>query len=100
VVTAQALLSLGIVTAFGWSTEHLVLLTAASQVAVYGAGLLAALRLLPRRTTGWWAAAVSLPPILVLGLLSGWYLLAPAALAVGALLYRRITRPVTGGSAA
>jgi amino acid efflux transporter len=100
VVTAQALLSLGLVTVFGWSTEHLVLLTAASQVAVYGAGLLAALRLLPRRTTGWWAAAVSLPPILVLGVLSGWYLLAPAALAVGALLYRRITRPVSGGSAA
>ena len=40
--------------AFGWSTEHLVLLTAASQVAVYAAGLLAALAvaaLLHRRLT-------------------------------------------------
>ena len=90
VVTVQALVSLAAVAAFGWSTEHLVLLTAASQAAVYGAGLVAALRLLPRRTTGWWAAAVSLPPILVLAALSGWYLLAPAGLAVAALAHRRL----------
>lgn len=91
VVTLQASISLGLVAAFGWSTEHLVLLTAASQVAVYAAGLIAALRLLPRRSGGWWAAAVSLPPIAVLGLLSGWYLLAPAGLAVAALTYRHLT---------
>ena len=89
VVTAQALVSLAAVAAFDLSTEHLVLLTAASQVAVYGAGLLAALRLLPRGTVGWWAAAVSLPPILLLGALSGWYLLAPAGLAVAALAQHR-----------
>jgi amino acid efflux transporter len=91
VVTVQALVSLAAVAVFGWSTEHLVLLTAASQVAVYGAGLVAALRLLPRGTAGWWAAAVSLPPILVLGALSGWYLLAPAGLAVAALAHRRLS---------
>ncbi len=99
VVTGQALLSLAAVVVLGWSTEHLVLLTAASQVAVYGAGLIAALRLLPRGTAGWWAAAASLPPILVLAALSGWYLLAPAALAVAALAHRRLggrRRPVTG----
>jgi amino acid efflux transporter len=90
VVTVQALTSLGLVAALGWPTEHLVLVTAASQVAVYAAGLVAALRLLPRRSSGWWAAAVSLPPILVLALLSGWYLLAPAGLAVAALTYRHI----------
>jgi len=88
VVTVQALASLTAVAVFGWSTEHLVLLTTASQVAVYGAGLIAALRLLPRRTAGWWAAAVSLPPILVLAALSGWYLLAPTVLAVAALIHR------------
>jgi amino acid efflux transporter len=93
-VTVQALVSLGLVAAFGWSAEHLVLLTAASQVGVYAAGLIAALRLLPRRSSGWWAAAVSLPPIVVLGLLSGWYLLAPAGLAVAALAHRHLT---TGG---
>jgi amino acid efflux transporter len=87
----QALVSLAAVAVFGWSTEHLVLLTAASQVAVYGAGLIAALRLLPRRTTGWWAAVVSLPPILVLAALSGWYLLAPTGLAVAALAHRRLS---------
>jgi amino acid efflux transporter len=89
VVTGQALVSLAAVAVLGWSTEHLVLLTAASQVAVYGAGLLAALRLLPRGTAGWWAAAVSLPPILGLAALSGWYLLAPAGLAIAALAHRR-----------
>jgi amino acid efflux transporter len=91
VVTAQMLVSLAAVAAFGWSTEHLVLLTAASQVAVYGAGIIAALRLLPRGTAGWWAAAVSLPPILVLAALSGWYLLAPTGLAVAALTHRRLS---------
>ena len=91
VVTVQALVSLAAVAVFGWPTEHLVLLTAASQVAVYGAGLIAALRLLPRRTAGWWAAAVSLPPILVLAALSGWYLLAPTVLAIAALTHRRLS---------
>ena len=61
---------------------------------MYAAGLVAALRLLPRRSSGWWAAAVSLPPIVVLGLLSGWYMLAPAGLAVVALAHRHLT---TGG---
>ena len=89
VVTAQSLLSLGAVAALGWSAERLVLLTAASQVAVYAVGLLAALRLLPRRSRGWWAAVVSLPPVVVLGLLSGPSLVAPAALAVAALVHRR-----------
>ena len=37
---------------------------------------------------------MSLPPIVVLGLLSGWYLLAPAGLAVAALTHRHLT---TGG---
>jgi amino acid efflux transporter len=86
------LVSIGAVAVLGWSTEHLVLLTTASQVAVYGAGLVAALRLLPRRTAGWWAAAVSLPAIAVLAVLSGWYLLAPAGLAVAALAHRRLSR--------
>ncbi len=95
VVTGQALLSLAVVTVFGWSTVHLVLLTAASQVAAYAAGLLAALRLLPRRSRGWWAAAVSLPPIVVLAVLSGWYLLAPAVLATAALTFRRLHRSHT-----
>lgn len=91
VVTVQGLVCLAAVAVFGWSTEHLVLLTGASQVAVYAAGLIAALRLLPRSTVGWWAAAVSLPPILVLAALSGWYLLAPAGLAITALTYRRLS---------
>lgn len=90
VVTVQALVSLATVAVFGWPTEHLVLLTAASQVAVYGAGLLAALRLLPRRTAGWWAAAVSLPPILVLAAISGGYLLAPTGLAIATLTHHRL----------
>lgn len=91
VVTVQAFLSLAAVAVFGLSTERLVLLTAASQVAVYGAGLIAALCLLPRRTAGWWAAAVSLPPIVVLAALSGWYLLAPTGLAIAALTHRRLS---------
>jgi amino acid efflux transporter len=98
VVTVQALVSLSLVTAFGWSTEHLVLLTAASQVAVYVAGLVAALRLLPHGSAGWWAAAVSLPPIVVLAVLSGWYLLAPTGLALAALLHHRVRSASTATS--
>lgn len=100
VVTLQGLLSLGAVAVLGLSTEHLVLLTAASQVAVYGAGLVAALHLLPLRSAGWWAAAVSLPPILVLAALSGWYLLAPAALAAAALTHHRLSGTRTPAPAA
>ena len=103
VVTGQALVSLLVATVLGWPTEHLVLVTAASQVAVFAAGLLAALRLLPRRSPGWWSALASLPPVLVLAVLSGGYLLVPVALAVAALAYHR-TRdrrtPSAGESAA
>jgi len=89
VVTAQSVVSLLVVSWGGWSAEVLVVLTAAAQVAVYGIGLVAALRLLPRRSTGWWAAVTSLPPVLVLGVLSGWHLLLPAVLAGAALLFYR-----------
>jgi hypothetical protein len=50
-----------------------------------------------RGRAGVWAAAVSLPPVVLLGLLSGGYLLAPAGLAVAALLHRRIGARRGGG---
>jgi len=89
VVTGQAVVSLLVVSWGGWSAEVLVVLTAAAQVAVYGIGLIAALRLLPRWSVGWWAAGISLPPVLVLGVLSGWHLLLPAVLAGAVLVYCR-----------
>lgn len=88
-VTTQALVGLGVVTLFAVPVEQLIRVTAASQVAVFGAALLAALRLLPRRSPGWWAAASSTVPVLVLAVLCGWALLVPAGLAVAAVLSAR-----------
>src|SRR5690606_24207311 len=63
-----------------------VLINTACMVAVYALGMVAALRLLPRFSLGWWFAVVSC--ILVAGLLliAGVQLLVPLGLAAAAVI--------------
>ncbi|WP_211245976.1 APC family permease [Actinomadura oligospora] len=86
--------ALAVVGATGLGPRPLVLLTTGSFVAVYAIGVAAALRLLPRRSLGWYAAAVALAAVAALLLMSGRYLLWPLVVTGAALLYlRRRRRP-------
>jgi amino acid efflux transporter len=76
----------------GWDATDLVLVCASSQIAVYVVGLIAAVRILSGRSYGWWCAGASLIVMTVLLVLSGWHLLAPAAIGAGALSFRALTR--------
>lgn len=53
--------------------------------AVYGLGVASALRLLPRRSLGWWMALLSCVLAAGLLVLAGWHLVFPAAVALVAL---------------
>lgn len=75
----------------GWGATDLVLVCAASQIAVYILGLVAAVKLLPSRSYGRWCAAVSLLVMSILLVLSGWHLLAPAAIGAAALTFRAVS---------
>ncbi|MFH8975085.1 APC family permease [Streptomyces sp. NPDC017890] len=69
------------------------IMTAASAcfVAVYVAGLSAAVKLLRGSTFGRLGAVVSLAAVVVVLCFFGWYLLLPVSLAVGAKLFQRFT---------
>ncbi|MET9800209.1 amino acid permease [Streptomyces sp. NPDC006368] len=69
------------------------IMTAASAcfVAVYVAGLSAAVKLLRGSTAGWLGAIVSLIAVLVVLGFFGWYLLLPAGLFIGAKIFQRCT---------
>ncbi len=90
-------LSLLAIVTLGVGIETLVRMTNSALVAVYVVGTAAAVRLLPRGTRGNQAAVLSLVTVLGLLVSSGWYLLWPAALGAGALLYRRFRHPVRVG---
>lgn len=77
------------VSATGVGTEPLVLATTGSFIAVYAVGVAAALRLLPRRSNGWWTAVVALITVTGLMATTGLYLLWPMAIGAIALLYLR-----------
>jgi amino acid efflux transporter len=62
--------------------QVLVLVQTSSLVAVYLAGMVAAVRLLPRWTPGWWMACAGVVLTAGLAVLAGWHLVAPAALAL------------------
>ncbi|MFD4991234.1 APC family permease [Cellulosimicrobium cellulans] len=75
---------LGVLVATGLDLEPFVRVHTSSMVAVYALGMVAALRLLPRRSAGWWLAAVATVLTGVLLVLAGASLVAPAALALAA----------------
>lgn len=75
---------LGVLVATGLDLEPFVRVHTSSMVAVYALGMVAALRLLPRRSAGWWLAAVATALTGVLLVLAGASLVAPAVLALAA----------------
>ncbi|ACQ80825.1 amino acid permease-associated region [Beutenbergia cavernae DSM 12333] len=81
-VASGAMLALSVTLELDLAT--LVRLATACFVVVYGVGVLAALRLLPVRGAGWWAAVTSLVVVVALLVASGAYLAWPAAIAASA----------------
>ncbi|MEO7349921.1 MAG: amino acid permease, partial [Terrimesophilobacter sp.] len=63
-----------------------VLIHTSCMVAIYALGMLAAVRLLVRWSLGWWMAVISCVLVAGLVVLAGANLLAPAALAIAALI--------------
>ncbi|MGC5054215.1 APC family permease [Micromonospora sp. DT48] len=89
VTATLAFLALGATLATGLGARPLVLLTTGSFVTVYVIGVAAALRLLPRRSPAWYAAAATIGVVLFLLVMTGVYLLWPVAVTGAALLYLR-----------
>jgi amino acid efflux transporter len=76
----------GLMLANGMELTPFILTHTSSMVAIYVLGMIAAVRLLRTRSTGWWLAVVSVLLTTGLLLLAGVFLLMPAALAVVAVL--------------
>lgn len=97
-VTTLGVIGLGVVALTGVGAEPLVLATTGSFVAVYAVGVAAAIRLLPKRSTGWWTAIVALATVAVLMATTGVYLVWPLVIGALALLYQvRVTRATPPG---
>ncbi|WP_348650339.1 amino acid permease [Verrucosispora sp. WMMA2044] len=90
VTATLALLALGATLVTGLDTHSLVLVTTGSFSTVYVIGIAAALRLLPRRSAAWYAAAAAIGVVLFLLAMTGVYLLWPVAVTAAALLYLRV----------
>ncbi|WP_424935354.1 MULTISPECIES: APC family permease [Bacteria] len=99
------LLYLGAVVLTGLDLQPFILVHTASMVAIYVLGMIAAVRLLPRRSPGWWFAVVALVLTLGLLLLTGSGLVVPAALTLAAVAVGHVQRrrrrgaPVDGDAA-
>lgn len=81
--------------ALGGDTQAFILIHTSNMVAIYTAGMIAALMILPRRTAGWWMALVAAVLSAGLLVLAGANLLPAAILAaaaVGVTIWRRIRR--------
>ncbi len=89
---AVALAYFGAAVATGGNLETFILIHTGNMVSIYAAGMIAALRILPRRTPGWWMALVAAALSVLLLALNVSHL-APAALlavaAVAVTLWRR-----------
>jgi amino acid efflux transporter len=78
--------------ATGFELQPFILIHTASMVAVYTIGMIAAIRILPRRTAGWWMAVIASVCTIGLLLLAGIALVVPAVVALvaaGVTLVRR-----------
>jgi amino acid efflux transporter len=74
--------------ATGFDLTPFILINTACMVSVYALGMLAALRLLPTYSLGWWFAVISIVLIVGLLVLAGIALVVPAALALVALVVK------------
>ncbi|NUT36080.1 MAG: amino acid permease [Hamadaea sp.] len=95
---ALGLTGFAIVALTGVGTESLVLATTGCFVAVYALGTLAATRLLPRRTPGWWTAVAAVVTVVAMLVATGPYLLWPLLVGGAALLYLRRRPAQSSGS--
>lgn len=86
------LAAFGLMVATGGDLTPFILFHTANMVAIYGAGMLAATRLLPRRTLGWWMAVLATVLSAALLLLAGARLLVPAGFVLIAALITVIRR--------
>lgn len=92
VVAGLSTVSLGAVAVTGIDPHPLVLLTTGCFALVYVLGTAAALRLLPRRGRSHRAALVAFVAVVVLLLMTGWYVVGALVIAAAALAYTRYRR--------
>lgn len=92
VVAGLSALAMAVVAAAGVGAQPLVLLTTGSFVTVYALGTAAALRLLPRGSAAHRCAQCALIAVIGLALATGWFLLWPLAMSVGALVYLQLRK--------
>jgi amino acid efflux transporter len=78
----QMVIYIGAFFVFHLDLETFILIHTSSMVAIYAAGMVAAVRLLERFSVGWWMAVISVVLAAGLLLLAGWHLIVPAILAV------------------
>jgi amino acid efflux transporter len=76
----------------GVDLQALVLVQTSSLVAVYLAGMVAAVVLLPRWSAGWWMAAIGTLLTAGLAVLAGWHLVVPVGLALVAVVVTLVRR--------
>ncbi|HEU5354537.1 MAG TPA: amino acid permease [Actinocrinis sp.] len=91
-VSALTIPGLVATAAFHVQTRTLVSLTAGLIVSVYAVGVLAALRLLPRRSKGRATALVALAAVALILAATGVYLVWAVVVSAAALIYARFTR--------
>ncbi|MFI0412243.1 APC family permease [Actinomadura sp. 3N508] len=95
VASAMSFAALAVVAAIDVGPEPLVLLTTGSFVTVYAIGVAAAIRLLPRGTLARTSAFAALFAVAALLLMTGRYLIWPAALTAAALTYLHLKTRTT-----
>jgi amino acid efflux transporter len=91
-LVGATVLAIAVTGALHLRLDQFMLAASACFVATTLAGLLAAVKLLPRRTASWWGAVVASVAIAVVLAFSGVFLAWPLALFLGALAYTRRPR--------
>jgi amino acid efflux transporter len=92
IVAALVAVYFALMLATGMDLTPFILTHTSSMVAIYVLGMVAAVRLLRTRSTGWWLAVLSVLLTTGLLLLAGIFLLVPAALAAVAVLVGALRR--------
>jgi amino acid efflux transporter len=88
-VTLLSMLACVVAVGSGIGLTDFMLLTTGGFTLVYVLGCAAAVRLLPRRTWGWWMAVVALASVLALLAMTGLHVAWAVAVAAAGLFYRR-----------
>ncbi len=92
VVAVVLTLYLGALVASGLELTPFILVHTSCMIAIYVLGMIAAMRLLEKRSTGWWLAVISVVLVAGLVVLAGASLLVPLGLAVAAIAVTVVRR--------